>query len=88
MSAVAPVAEQSTSNRKLEVVTVSPARLAEQEMYRWMLWFGLPTLVAALCIGALFATDQGWLIAPAIVAVIADITVLVWLAMTSDTNSH
>jgi hypothetical protein len=88
MSAVASVAEQAPTNPVLEVVAVSPGRLAEKEMYRWMFWFGLPALVAALCMGALFATDQGWFIAPAICAVIADITVLVWLAMSSDTNSH
>jgi hypothetical protein len=87
MSAVASAAEHVESTPALEVL-IAPDRTADSEMYRWMLWFGLPALVAAVCLGGLFASGQGWLIAPAICAVIADITVLVWLAMTSDTNSE
>ncbi|HZO97738.1 MAG TPA: hypothetical protein VFB42_10245 [Gaiellaceae bacterium] len=87
MSAVASAREHTTAQPVLEVVGPGPEQLAEKEMYRWMLWFGLPALVAALCLGGLFATGDGWFIAPAICAVIADITVLVWLAMSSDTNS-
>jgi hypothetical protein len=86
MSAVASAAERVEPTPSLEVL-VAPDRSAESEMYRWMLWFGLPALVAAICLGGLFASGQAWLIAPAICAVIVDITLLVWLAMTSDTNS-
>lgn len=87
MSAVAPAAEHVQPSPSLEVVAAAE-RTPEQEMYRWMLWFGLPALVGAVCLGGLFASGQGWLIAPAICAVIADITVLIWLAMSSDTNSQ
>jgi predicted permease len=87
MSAVAPAAEYADVTPRLEVVAPSAAQLAEKEMYRWMLWFGLPALVAAFFVAALFATGQDWLIAPAIAAVIADIMALIWLAMSSDTNS-
>jgi len=87
MSAVAPAAEHAQPTPALHVVPAT-GRTPDQEMYRWMLWFGLPALIGAICLGGLFATEQGWLIAPAICAVIADITVLIWLAMTSDTNSN
>ena len=59
---------------------------ADAEMYRWMLWFGLPILAAAVVIGLMFATGWAWLIAPAIALVVSDIFVLVWLCMSSDTN--
>jgi hypothetical protein len=87
MSAVATAAEYADVQPRLEVVAPSAGQIAEKEMYRWMFWFGLPVLVAAFFVAALFATGQAWLIAPAIAAVIADITALIWLAMSSDTNS-
>ena len=47
MSAVAS-AEFVSAPPVLEVVAgPSAAQLAEKEMYRWMLWLGLPSLVAA-----------------------------------------
>jgi hypothetical protein len=70
----------------LHLVTPTPEQLAEREMYRWMLWFGLPTLVAALFMSAVFATDQMWWVAGAIAGVIAAVGVLIWLAMSSCTN--
>ena len=70
----------------LEVITKSPAELAEEEMYRWMLWFGLPSLVAVVFVALTFATDTMWWIAGAIAGVIAAISVLIWLAMSSCTN--
>ena len=70
----------------LEIVTKSPAEVAEEEMYRWMLWFGLPSLVAVVFVALTFATDTMWWIAGAIAGVIAAISVLIWLAMSSCTN--
>jgi len=70
----------------LEIVTKSPAEVAEEEMYRWMLWFGLPSLVSVVFIALAFATDSMWWITGAIAGVIAAISVLIWLAMSSCTN--
>ena len=56
------------------------------EMYRWMVWFGLPVVAAAFVIGAMFATGWAWLIGAAIALIVGDIFVLVWLCMSSDTN--
>jgi len=85
MSAVAS-AEYSVPAPALEVITKSPAERAEEEMYRWMLWFGLPSLVAVVFVALTFATDTMWWIAGAIAGVIAAISVLIWLAMSSCTN--
>jgi hypothetical protein len=70
----------------LEVVSRTPAEIAEQEMYRWMLWFGVPSLVSAIFVALVFATDSMWWIAGAIAGVIGAISVLIWLAMSSCTN--
>jgi len=86
MSAVASTVEYVPAAPVLEVVGPTQAELAEQEMYRWMLWFGLPSLVAAIFIGLVFATGAMWWIGGAIVAVIAAISVLIWLSMSSCTN--
>jgi hypothetical protein len=56
------------------------------EMNRWMLYFGLPVLVAAFFVGMVFATGHAWWMGLAITAIVVDILVLVWLAMSSDTN--
>ena len=86
MSAVA-TAEYIAPAPALEVVVSrTPAELAEQEMYRWMLWFGLPSLVAAVFVALVFATDSMWWIAGAIAGVIGAVGVLIWLAMSSCTN--
>jgi len=71
---------------ELHLVVHTPEQLAQQEMYRWMLWFGLPSLVAAIFVGLVFATGTMWWIGGAIAAVIAAIGVLIWLAMSSCTN--
>jgi hypothetical protein len=86
MSAVASTVEYVPSAPVLEVVGPTQAELAEQEMYRWMLWFGLPSLVAAIFVALVFATGAMWWIGGAIVAVIAAISVLIWLSMSSCTN--
>ena len=41
-----------------------------REMYRWMLWFGLPSLVAAVFVALVFATGSMWWIGGAIAGVI------------------
>ena len=89
MSAVASTVEYVPATPTLEVVGPSPAELAElaeREMYRWMLWFGLPSLVAAIFVGLVFATGSMLWISGAIAGVIGAISVLVWLAMSSCTN--
>ena len=86
MSAVAS-AEFVPAQPVLEVIAgPSAAQLAEREMYRWMLWFGLPSLVAAVFVGAAFALGSMWFIGGAIAGVIAAVGVLIWLAMSSCTN--
>ena len=85
MSAVAAT-EYAAPHADLHLLTPSAAHLAEKEMYRWMIWFGLPSLVSALFMGAVFATGSMWWIAGAISGVIAAISVLIWLAMSSCTN--
>ena len=84
MSAVASA--EYAAQPALELVERSEAQLAEQEMYRWMIWFGLPSLVAAGFMAAVFATDSMWWISGAIAAVIGAVGMLIWLAMTTDTN--
>jgi hypothetical protein len=88
VSAVATAAANHIPAPRLEAVehVRSPLEVATAEMYRWMLWFGLPVLGAAVILGAMFATGQAWLIAPAIAFIVGDIFVLVWLCMSSDTN--
>ena len=61
-------------------------QMHDVEQKRWMLWFGVPMLIAAVFVGITFATDDAWWLGLAILTLIADILVLVWLAMSSDTN--
>ena len=87
MSAVA-TAEYAPAAPALHVVTPSPAYLAEREMYRWMVWMGLPFAVVAVVVGAMFATGQLWLMGFAIAGIIGVVTVMMWLAMSSCTNDE
>ena len=86
MSAVAAV--EPVPHADLHLVAASDAQLANREMYRWMLWFGLPALAAALFMAAVFATGSMWWISGAITAVIAAVGMLIWLAMSSCTNEN
>jgi hypothetical protein len=90
MSAVSPVIEDvSIPVPTLEIAhAAAPSQLEieTREQYRWMIWFGLPLLGAAVFIGLLFGTGHELFIAPAVGFIVADILVLVWLAMSSDTN--
>jgi hypothetical protein len=90
MSAVA-TAEALATPDAATLHVVEPAVSAEHEMHaaeqkRWMIWFGLPALVASLFVAAAIGTGDGWWMALAIAAMVVDIFVLIWLAMTSDTN--
>jgi hypothetical protein len=94
MSAVAPAFEQQ------EPVEVEPtdmtafeasaaptkAQEEEQEMYRWVKWFGGPMLVASLFVAAVFAFDAAWLIGAALFTLIVSIFTLIYLSISSDTN--
>ena len=90
MSAVAP-AEISATPQTPHLHAVERAVSSEQQMHtaemnRWMLFFGVPALVAAFFVGLVFATGDAWWMGLAISAILVDIFVLVWLAMSSDTN--
>ena len=65
---------------------VSVNDVETSEMYRWMAWFGIPLLVVAFFVGMVFATGDAWWLGLAIATLLVDIFVLVWLAMSSDTN--
>ena len=90
MSAVSSAIEGvSSATPTLEIAhpaVPSKIELETREQYRWMIWFGLPVVGAALFIGLLFGTGHELFIAPAVACIVADILVLVWLAMSSDTN--
>jgi len=88
MSAVAPI-EHLTTVPALHLVPVQAPTQADahaKEMNRWMLWFGLPVLAMAIFTGAVFATGAEWLLGGALLFLITDICVLIWLCMSSDTN--
>jgi hypothetical protein len=91
MSAVAPLSDASPAGPALHLAPAAGPTLAEiqtQEMNRWLLWFGLPALAMALFVGAVFATGAQWLLGGALAFLIADICVLIWLCMSSDTNGQ
>ena len=62
------------------------AEIQAKEMNRWMLWFGVPVLFMAIFMGATFVTGSVWGIAGVLGFLIADIGILIWLCMSSDTN--
>ena len=89
MSAVAtaefmPVSDAVPVHEVYTAVSTYEIHSAEQK--RWMVWFGLPVLVMAMFVGATFGTGQAWWLGLALAAFGVDVCVLVWLAMTSDTN--
>ena len=71
---------------ELAAVGLSTAEIEAAEQKRWMLWFGIPALVAALFVAAALGTGDAWWIGAALAALGVDILVLVWLAVSSDTN--
>ncbi len=88
MSAVAPIEELSEPAPGLQLASAGPslAEIQAKELNRWLLWFGLPALAMAVFVGAVFATGAEWLLGGALAFLIADICILVWLCMSSDTN--
>jgi hypothetical protein len=90
MSAVAPAVNVSSSVAApaLELARTGPSDFEIQaaEQKRWMLWFGTPALFAAIFVAAALGTADTWWIGLALGAIGVDIFVLVWLAMSSDTN--
>ena len=88
MSAVATTdaASLTTPVHLAEGAGPSMQEVQDAEMKRWMLWFGLPALVCAIFVGITFATGDAWWLGLAIAAILTDILVVVWLAMSSDTN--
>jgi hypothetical protein len=89
MSAVAPVDDVSPAAPDLLLAPAAAPSVAEiqlKEMNRWLLWFGLPAAAMAVFVGAVFATGSEWLLGGALAFLIADICILIWLCMSSDTN--
>jgi len=91
MSAVAPaeslpVSVAPTVLKPVEAAKPTLHQIQSAEQKRWMIWFGLPALVASIFVGAALGTGQAWYIGLAIGAILVDIFVIVWLAMSSDTN--
>ena len=88
MSAVATTdaASLTTPVHLVEPTGPSMQELNDAEMKRWMVWFGVPALVSAIFVGITFATGDAWWLGLAIAAILTDILVVVWLAMSSDTN--
>ncbi len=90
MSAVATTAAPVSDAVAVHLVPTNDHSTTQQvnadEQKRWMIWFGIPALVAAFFVGLTFSTNQAWVLGLAIAAIVFDIFILVWLAMTSDTN--
>jgi hypothetical protein len=89
MSAVATaelvhVSDAAPVHEVLPAVSTYEMQAAEQK--RWMIWFGIPALIAAVFVGATFGTGQTFWLGLAIATIVSDIFILVWLAMSSDTN--
>jgi len=64
-----------------------PAEVEASEQKRWLIWFGLPALVAAVFVGLLFGTGQEAFIGLAAASIVTDIGILIWLTLSSDTNA-
>jgi hypothetical protein len=60
---------------------------ADAEATRWMLWFGVPCLSAALFVAAAIGTGVAWLLGLGILSLGVAILTLTYLAISSDTNS-
>ena len=88
MSAVATTDAVPVTDASIHLVEDhgTTQQMHDTEQKRWMLWFGLPALIGCFFLGVTFATDTMWWLAAVLTALLVDIFVLVWLAMTSDTN--
>ena len=56
------------------------------EMSRWMIWFGTPVLIASIFVGITFGTGHELWLSGSLISIMLDIFVLIWLALSSDTN--
>jgi hypothetical protein len=88
MSAVATTEAVPVNDASIHLVEShsTTQQMHDTEQKRWMLWFGLPALIGCFFLGVTFATDSIWWLAAVLTALMVDIFMLVWLAMTSDTN--
>lgn len=89
MSAVASartVSNVTDSGLGLAKVGRSVQQIEAAEMNRWMIWFGTPVLIASIFVGITFGTGHELWLSGTLMAIIVDIFVLVWLALSSDTN--
>jgi hypothetical protein len=85
MSAVAAT-EYAAPHADLHLVTLTEAQLADREMYRWMTWFGLPSLVAAIFMAVALGTGQMLWVGGAVAGVISAVGTLIWLSLSTCTN--
>jgi len=89
MSAVAPALDiPSVAAPVLGLAKAVPSiqEIQAAEQKRWMIWFGTPVLIMSVFIGAAFGTGDAWWLSLSLASLGVDIFVLVWLAMSSDTN--
>jgi hypothetical protein len=64
-----------------------PLAVQEAEQHRWLLWFGLPALIAAVFLAIALGTGEEWILTLTVIGIISDIFVLIMLVLTTDTNS-
>ncbi len=69
-----------------EGAPASTDEIQAAEERRWLTWFGIPALLAAVSLAIVFATDQAWILSVTFAAVLVIIGVLIWLTLSSDTN--
>jgi hypothetical protein len=69
----------------LSLVDAPAASMTEET--RWMAALGLPMLAACAFVALTIGVGSGWLMLPAIILVGVDILMIVYLALTSDTNA-
>lgn len=89
MTVIASAGDSATEAEPV-LELAKPRRTVHQieaaEMNRWMIWFGVPMIVAAIFVGITFDTGHELWLGGALGSLFLDIFVLVWLAMSSDTN--
>ena len=88
MSAAAQIMDERTVVPELHLAEAGPSlhEIQSKETNRWMLWFGTPALVMAIFMGIALGTGGLWALGGVLAALIAEICVLVWLCLSSDTN--
>jgi hypothetical protein len=84
--AVAAGAEAPVPDQEGVDMSPTPLEIETVEEKRWLAWCGLPMVGAAVFVGLTFWTGKVWMLGPAVALLVFDITVIVYLAMSSDTN--